>query len=76
MLTAVKIEESAESRLEELQSEIRLQTGGPSPSKRLTRPIDQAYESRGDVIDSLRESTVPLSEAERDDTRWQVYTVE
>lgn len=32
----------------------------------LTRLIDDAYESRADVIDSFRESTGPLSEPEKD----------
>ena len=67
MATAVKIEDEAKSRLEELQAEIRLRTGeSVTQQELLTRLIDDAYESREDVIDSFRESTVPLSEAEKD----------
>jgi len=67
MATAVKIEDEAKSRLEELQAEIRLRTDeSVTQQELLTRLIDDAYESREDVIDSFRESTVPLSEAEKD----------
>lgn len=70
MPTAVKVHEDAESRLEELQAEIRLRTGeNVTQQELLTRLIDEAYESRGDVIDSFRESTVPLSEAEKEAMR-------
>lgn len=67
MATAVKVEEDAKDRLEELQAEIRLRTGQRvTQQELLTRLIDDAYESRDDVIDSFRESTVPLSSAERE----------
>lgn len=67
MTTAVKVEEDAKSRLEELQAEIRLRTGQRvTQQELLTRLVDDAYESRDDVIDSFRESTVPLSSAERE----------
>lgn len=67
MAAAVKVEEDAKDRLEELQAEIRLRTGQRvTQQELLTRLIDDAYESRDDVIDSFRESTVPLSSAERE----------
>lgn len=67
MTTAVKVHEDAKSRLEELQAEIRLQTGHKvTQQELLTRLIDEAYESRDDVIDSFRDSTVPLSEDEKE----------
>jgi hypothetical protein len=67
MTTAVKVEEDAKSRLEELQAEIRLRTGTKvTQQELLTRLIDDAYESRADVIDSFRETTVPLTEAEKE----------
>jgi hypothetical protein len=67
MATAVKVDEDAKSRLEELQAEIRLRTGrSVTQQALLTRLIDDAYESRDEVIDSFRESTVPLSEAEKE----------
>lgn len=70
MAIAVKIEDEAKSRLEELQAEIRLRTGeSVTQQELLTRLIDDAYESREDVIDSFRESTVPLSEADKDAMR-------
>jgi len=66
MTTAVKVDEAAKSRLEELQAEIRLRTGTKvTQQELLTRLIDDAYESREDVIDSFRQSTVPLSDAEK-----------
>ena len=67
MPTAVKVHEDAKSRLEELQAEIRLQTGrNVTQQELLTRLIDEAYESRDDVIDSFRESAVPLSETDKE----------
>ena len=66
MATAVKVDENAKSRLEELQAEIRLRTGtNVTQQALLTRLIDDAYDSRDDVIDSFRDSTVPLSETEK-----------
>ena len=66
MATAVKVDEDAKSRLEELQAEIRLRAGTRvTQQELLTRLIDDAYNSRTEVIDSFRESTVPLSDAEK-----------
>lgn len=65
MTTAVKVDDGAKSRLEELQAEIRLRTGTQVTQQALlSRLIDDAYASREDVIDSFREQTVPLSDAE------------
>lgn len=70
MPTAVKVEEEAKSRLEELQAEIRLRTGtNVTQQELLTRLIDDAYESRSDVVDSFRESTIPLSEEQKEAMR-------
>ncbi|WP_280538196.1 hypothetical protein [Halopenitus sp. POP-27] len=67
MTTAVKVHDDAKSRLEELQAEIRLETGhNVTQQELLTRLIDEAYESREDVIDSFRESSVPLTTAEKE----------
>lgn len=67
MATAVKVDEDAKSRLEELQAEIRLRTGNSvTQQELLSRLIDDAYESRDEVIDSFRESRVPLSDAEKE----------
>ncbi|MFC7018200.1 MULTISPECIES: hypothetical protein [Haloarcula] len=66
MATAVKVDEDAKDRLEELQAEIRLETGQKvTQQELLSRLIDDAYESREDVIDSFRRPTVPLNEEEK-----------
>ena len=66
MPTAVKVEDEAKSRLEELQAEIRLRTGTTvSQQELLSRLIDDAYESREAVVDSFRDRSVPLSEADK-----------
>lgn len=66
MATAVKVDEEAKSRLEELQAEIKLRTGTKvTQQELLNRLIDDAYESRDEVIDSFRERTVPLSAEEK-----------
>lgn len=67
MATAVKIDEEAKSRLEELQAAIRLRTGTTvTQQDLLSRIIDDAYDSRAEIIDSFRESAVPLSDAEKE----------
>lgn len=66
MTTAVKVDEEAKSRLEELQAEIRLRTGrNVTQQELLSRLIDDAYESRAAVIDSFRASTVPLTDDQK-----------
>jgi len=66
MTTAVKVDDDAKSRLEELQAEIRLRAGkNVTQQELLSRLIDDAYESREEVIDSFRDGTVPLSEEEK-----------
>lgn len=70
MGTAVKVDEAAKDRLEELQAEIRLRTGeNVTQQELLSRLITDAYESREAVIESFRESSVPLSDADRDRLR-------
>jgi len=67
MATAVRVDEEAKSRLEELQAEIRLRTGQRVTQQALlTRLIDDAYESREQVVDSFRKETVPLSEEQKE----------
>lgn len=67
MATAVKVDEDAKSRLEELKVEIRLRTGEKvTQQELLTRLIDEAFASREDIIDAFRTSTVPLSDAEKE----------
>ena len=70
MATAVKVDEDAKSRLEELQAEIRLRTGKRvTQQELLSRLISDAYDSRDEVIDSFHSSTLPLSEEEKEQMR-------
>jgi len=70
MATAVKVDEDAKSRLEELQAEIRLRTGKKvTQQELLSRLIDDVYASRDEFVDSFRDSTVPLSESEKETLR-------
>jgi hypothetical protein len=66
MLAAVSVDEEAKYRLEELQAEIQRHTG-KSVTQRdlLSCIIDNAYESHEAVVDSFRDTTVPLSEEEK-----------
>lgn len=65
MATAVKMDEEAKSRLEELQAEIKLRTGEKVTQQEiLSRLVADAYESKSEFVDSFRETTVPLSDAE------------
>jgi hypothetical protein len=67
MTTAVKLEDGAKSCLEELQAEIKLRTGRKvTQQELLTRIVEDAYESKSELIDSFRETTVPLPEEERE----------
>lgn len=67
MTTAVTVEEHAKSRLEELQAEIRLRTGqNVTQQELLSRLIHDAYESRDVIINSFRESTVPLTDDQKE----------
>lgn len=66
MTTAVKVDDEAKARLEELQAEIRLEAGKKvTQQELLSRLIDDAYESRAEVVDSFRELTVPLTDEEK-----------
>jgi len=63
---AVKVDEDAKVRFEELQAEIRLRTGeSVTQQALLSWLIHDAVESREDVIDAFRSSAVPLSNGEK-----------
>lgn len=65
MATSVKMDEATKSRLEELQAEIKLETGKKvTQQELLDRLVNHAFESKEAFIDSFREATVPLSPAE------------
>lgn len=70
MGTPVEIDEEAKDRLEELRGQIRLVTGrSVTQQELLTGLIHDAYESRREVVESFRSSTVPLSEGEKEAMR-------
>ena len=60
----IRIDDETDARLEELQAERRRQTG-QSVTKQLTRILDTACESRDEIVDSFRDSAVPLSASEK-----------
>jgi hypothetical protein len=65
MSTAVKMDEEAKSKLEELQAEIRLKTGKKvTQQELLSTLIQSAIDSRAEFIDSFRDGTVAIDEAE------------
>lgn len=67
MAPSVEVDEDVKSHLKELQAEIRLRTGtNVTQQELLTRLIEDAYESRDEIVDSFRESSVPLSDAEKE----------
>ena len=65
MSTAVKMDEAAKSKLEELQAEIRLKTGKKvTQQELLTRLIESAVDSRTEFVDSFRDGKTSLRETE------------
>jgi predicted transcriptional regulator len=67
MTTSVKMDDDTKARLERLQAEIRLQTGTRvTQQELLARLIEEAIESKADLVDSFREERVPLADAERE----------
>ncbi|WP_123620063.1 hypothetical protein [Halorubrum sp. CSM-61] len=67
MSTAVKMDDEAKSKLEELQAEIRLKTGKKvTQQELLSELIDTVVDSRSEFIDSFRDGAPKLTEAEID----------
>jgi hypothetical protein len=65
MATAVKMDAETKSLLEELQAEIKLKTGTKvTQQELLARLVKSAIESRGEFIDSSRDSPTAPSEEE------------
>ncbi|MDS0300733.1 hypothetical protein NDI76_18450 [Halogeometricum sp. S1BR25-6] len=61
------MDDDTKSRLERLQAEIRLKVGRRVTQQEiLARFVEQAIESKADLIDSFREERVPLAESERE----------
>ncbi|OAQ53076.1 hypothetical protein HTG_09600 [Natrinema mahii] len=75
MSTSVKVTDRTKSHLEELQAEIRLETGTNATQQELLEWIvTNTYESKDEIIDSYRDDFEPLSEDEID--RWLSGTVD
>lgn len=69
MSTSVKVTDRTKSHLEELQAEIRLETGRKvTQQELLERIVTGAFESKDDLIDSFRDDFEPLSDDELE--RW------
>jgi len=65
MSTAVRLDEDAKSKLEELQAEIKLKTEKEVTQQEiLTRLIESAVDSQTEFVDSFRDGTWSLSEQE------------
>ena len=65
MATSVKIDEETKSRLEELQAEVKLETGRKVTQQELLRRlVDDAYTSISGLIESFRETDLSLSDEE------------
>lgn len=65
MATSVKIDEETKSRLEELQAEVKLETGRKVTQQELLRRlVDDAFTSSSELIESFRETDVSLSDEE------------
>jgi hypothetical protein len=65
MTTSVKMDEETKSRLEDLQAEIKLETGRKvTQQELLDRIVTHAFATKSEVVDSFRERTVPLSDEE------------
>lgn len=82
MATSVKVTTTTKSRLEELQAEIRLETGrNVTQQELLERIVTDTYESKAALIDSFRDEFEPLSEDEIEQwlsgsSDWGVETTE
>jgi predicted transcriptional regulator len=66
MAPSVRIDEQTKSRLEQLQAEIRSRTGTQvTEEELLSRLVERAFESKADLVDSFRDSSIPLSESDK-----------
>lgn len=69
MSRSVKVTDRTKSQLEELQAEIRLETGtSVTQQELLERIVTNTYESKAELIDSFRDEYEPLSDDEVE--RW------
>jgi len=67
MATSVKMDDDTKSRLERLQAEIRLKTGKRITQQEiLARVVENAIESKADLVDSFRDEHIPVSDTDRE----------
>ena len=65
MATSVEMDEETRARLEELQAQIKLETGRKVTQQELLRRlVDDAFTSTSELIESFRETDVSLSDEE------------
>ncbi|MBO4248838.1 MULTISPECIES: hypothetical protein [Halomicrobium] len=70
MATAVKMDEAVKEKIEEIQAEIRLETGRKVTQQEiLERMVENVDRSRTEFVDSFRDSTVPLSDEQKEKLR-------
>ena len=75
MSTSVKVTDRTKSRLEELQAEIRLETGkNVTQQELLERMVTKPYESKDELIDEFRDEYEPPSADEVD--QWLSGTID
>jgi len=66
MATSVKMDEETKAELEELQAEIRLETGRRvTQQELLARLVERAIGSRAELVESFRDEFSGLDEAAR-----------
>ena len=71
MATSVKMDEHTKSRLEELQAEIKLETGRKvTQQELLDRLVDRAFDSKEEFVDSFREGDEWEGLTEEEIERW------
>jgi len=82
MTASIKVTDTSKSRLEELQAEIRLETGrNVTQQELLDRIIATTYESKDELLDSFRDDFEPVSDDEIEawlsgSSDWEVETTE
>lgn len=74
MSTSVKVTDQTKSHLEELQAEIRLETGRKvTQQELLERIVSETYDSKDELIASFRDEFEPLTDDEIE--RWMSGTI-
>ncbi|MEF8828877.1 MAG: hypothetical protein V5A49_07565 [Haloarcula sp.] len=64
-MTAITLDEQTERRLDKLRAAVRRRTGQPvSRAELLERLVDDAYGSRGEVVDMFQDSQAYVADEE------------